>query len=356
MNPGLRIEHASLSDKGRRSANEDCLHIDPEVGLYAVCDGAGGKMGGRTAAEIACRTLAAARPQLLPLDDAAAPVAQQALDAMLRNAHQAILDGQQKDPQLSAMTTTAAVVLCRGGTARVAHVGDSRIYLLRGHELRALTRDHSLENYLKDNPHLRSKVNRPGKTLVSALGLRTQHLRIDHADVVLHAGDILMICSDGLTDALPGWTVREILTGAQLLSVEDAAPCLVRSALSHEAMDNVSVVVLGAVGPSESTPHPSPPLGWLAFVEQPRRGEVVAVRNDIVLGADPGCQVVIEDGFCSSRHAQVSSVPGGFVLRDLGSTNGTYVNNLKTSESRLIDGDRLRVGTTEMIFKCHRFS
>jgi len=258
------------------------------------------------------------------------------------------------------------MVLQRGNEALLSHVGDSRVYLYRAPELRLLTRDHSLENYLRDNPHVRPKVKRPGKTLVRALGLKSSKLGTEHHRVALEKNDVLLICTDGLTDAVPQWTLRELLAGVPYLSLRESAQCLVRAAMSHGSMDNISVVLLQVTDRVEmgsrtilyeveaASSDTAVVLGWLTFLEGPRRGDVIELKASTVIGADPRCRVVIDQDYVSSRHVEILAEEHGFVLRDLGSTNGTFVNDVKVEQAPLVDGDVIRVGQSPVVFKSHR--
>lgn len=360
---------ASQTDPGRRAENDDCMLISPEHGLYVVCDGASARIGGRTAAELACQALREAAPGMVRrLGDRLGPDAAELADEALQQAHERILAAQAEDPALSGMTTTIAMVIHRGNELLVSHVGDSRVYLYRAPELRQLTRDHSLENYLKDNPEVNPRIKRPGKTLVRALGLKSATLGAQHSRVALAQGDLVLLCSDGLTDSLPSWTLREVLGGVRYTSVGSVASALVRTALTHGSMDNVSVLLLQAADRPEVTGRTvmydveagsgaaAGPvvLGWLTFLEGHHLGDVIPVQASTVIGADPGCRVVIEEDYVSGRHAEVLRSEHGFLLRDLDSTNGTYVNDVRTKEVPLVDGDVIRIGMTPIVFKSHQ--
>ncbi|MCA9671333.1 MAG: protein phosphatase 2C domain-containing protein [Myxococcales bacterium] len=362
----LNFFHAAQCDAGRRQANDDCVHVDPARGIYLVCDGAGAKLGGRTAAETVCRTVAeqsAAREQQLAL--ATPDQAQAIINEMLLAAHERILEIQQREVNISSMTTTAALLKKHGDYALISHIGDSRIYLYRAPELRLLTRDHNFENYMRDNPNFRPKTKPPGKTLVRALGLKSQQVGIEQNGFKLRNDDVILICSDGVSDSVPDWTLREILAGTKSSTVDDVTPALVRAALAHGSMDNVSALLIQATDRDENRPRTAVfdlpggrdrvgvVLGWLAFVDGPKRGDVVPIEATLVIGAEPTCRICIDDGYVSRRHTEVFRTEHGHVLRDLGSTNGTFINNIRvtSTESALVDGDVIRIGKTEMVFK-----
>lgn len=369
MDDELFLISAGQTETGRRPANDDCILLDGEHGVYAVFDGASARVGGRTAAELACEAVRQTVAELTARRGGQlGALGEQACETAFQAAHRAILAAQAQDPNLSGMTTTVALVLHCGRELIVSHVGDSRVYLYRAPELRLLTRDHSLENYLKDHPQVRPKVQRPGKTLVRALGLQTQELGASHLRVTLGLDDVLLLCSDGLTDSVPQWTMREMLAGAQLIEPAEVATGMVRAALSHGSMDNVSVVLLKAtdrpvdsprtvqyeVGALAAASRQPVVLGWLTFLEGARRGEVLALEASTVIGAQPDCRIVLTEDYASGRHAELLRAEHGFVLRDMGSTNGTFVNNVRTERANLIDGDTIRIGRTAMVFKSQR--
>jgi protein phosphatase len=358
------------SETGRRSANEDYLAIDEESGIYVVADGTGGRAGGHAAAKLAADTLREVlSSEAASITDAGQSSTADVVGAAVHAAHERILDAQTKTPELHKMSTTVALVLHRGSQIHYAHVGDSRIYLYRGGELRQLTRDHSLKSYLEDNPGVQPPTDVPPKTLLRALGLAGQPLKADHDHLSLEPNDLLVICTDGLTDSVSPWVLREILAGTEIDPLEDVASCLVRAALSHGSMDNISVVLLRAqekltgqeiktqvyepdavLGRSSRVPV----LGWLMFTEGKRQGQVIALEKSNTVGANPQCKIVIEEQYVSAKHAEVYLTDHGFWVRDLGSTNGTFVNNIRVSRECLVDGDAVRFGASAMVFKCYQ--
>ncbi len=370
----LQLFTAARSEAGRRPANEDFYTIDEANGVYVVADGTASRGGGHIASNIACTSvrdqLAAQGPALDGMDDSALA---ETLKVVVDQANEQILAEQATDANLARMATTLCVAVMRGNTLHLVWVGDSRIYLYRNGELTQLTRDHNLENYLKDNPHVQQKVERPGKTLLSAMGLKKSQLRVDYRSQSMERDDLVLLCSDGLTDALPDWILREILAGAYISSIDDASAALVRASLSHGGMDNITALLLHAceqrqvagdgctvIFEPDAVPEALAPthkfIGWLTFAEGQREGEVISLDQRLTIGAGTGCSVVIQgDDFISSRHAEVRLTEYGFEAVDLESTNGTYLNNQRIHKEPLVDGDTLRVGKTPMVFKSFKF-
>ncbi len=370
----MRLEFlpAARSETGRRPKNEDYYTIDEATGLYVVCDGTASRGGGRDAAEIACKSVRETMGQQRHIIDSGDGSAiSECLQAAVVSANEAILAKQAEDPALHRMATTLVLAVHRDRELHMINVGDSRIYLYRNGELTQLTRDQNLENYLKDNPHVKPSVQRPGKTLLSALGLKRSQLRIDYLYQTIERDDLLLLCSDGVTDALTPWVMQEILAGAYIDILDDTADSMVRSALSHGGMDNITGILLHAreqkdMNESETVifePEAVPGalasgkkfLGWLAFAEGARRGEIFNIDQRITVGASPNCTIVIKgDKYISSHHADVELTDDGFRVRDRESTNGTFINNIRIKTEIVLDGDTVRFGTTPMVFKSCR--
>ncbi len=356
----MNLFFGGSSDKGRRAENEDCIAADEALGLYLVADGTGGEAGGSTASRIACEAvfeiISARGGELEALTDEAV---QALIQQSLTVANERVVAGQA-DPALHRMATTITLTLHRRGRAHVAHVGDSRAYLLHNGDLCQLTRDHSLANYLADNPKVRPKVKRPGQTIVRALGLRSTPPNADQQIVNLYTKDVLMMCSDGVSNALSPLVLSEILSSCQASSAAAVARCLVRASLSHGSMDNTSAVVLqvGSDASEATTLSTSKAhvLGWLTFLEGPQQGTVVPLGGTTVIGTDQSCTLRLDDDYTSSIHTEVFSTPNGFAVRDLESTNGTYVNEVRIAHQPLFDADILRVGRTPMVFKDYHYN
>ncbi len=191
----------ALTLTGRvRKANEDSMgNASVPLGeLFVVCDGMGGHVGGATASSIAVKTIVGSMKE----STGDIPIA---IDTALRKANRAIIDEAERNPELTGMGTTACVVLINGREAWIAHVGDSRIYLFDGGTkvLHRITKDHSLVQSLVDCGEIddRQAEHHPQKNVIlRALGI-SEDLRtdIEKAPVTLASGDMILICSDGLS-------------------------------------------------------------------------------------------------------------------------------------------------------------
>ncbi len=220
----------ALTDIGlHRKTNEDTFVVAPP--LFAVCDGMGGAQAGEVASGLAAETLAAAvadgRLLLAAAEQANAAVFQRAND----------------DVEHTGMGTTLTAVVLAGDTGHFAHIGDSRAYLLRDGALEQLSDDHSLVGEMVRDGRLSEEeaASHPHRSILSrALG--TEPLaRIDEFEVDLRAGDVLLLCSDGLSGVVPAEAISKALGRAD---PGDAAAKLIAEARKHGGPDNITAVVL----------------------------------------------------------------------------------------------------------------
>ncbi len=221
--------YASLT--GPRQRNEDYLglvapdggELDTKGLLLAVADGVSGNSGGREAAEYTVRGLLAdyyATPETwsVPL----------ALDRVLNANNRWLLAQSAAHRELAGMATTLSALVLRGARYYTAHVGDSRIYLLRDGRLSRLTTDH-----VWDRPDMRHVLSR-------AIGLDA-HLVVDYTEDHLQAGDVFLLVSDGAWEPLGEYNLRELLI--EQSDPRAAAQALTEAALARGGQDNVSALV-----------------------------------------------------------------------------------------------------------------
>ncbi|MBI2301507.1 MAG: Stp1/IreP family PP2C-type Ser/Thr phosphatase [Armatimonadetes bacterium] len=232
-------EHACLSDVGRtRTENEDSSVVEelPDGLLCAVADGMGGHAAGEVASRIAVDSLAelahiARKGQvLLPSIEKAA-----------ERAHQEILEAAREGREGMGCTLTVAAV--RPGRLEWLHVGDSRAYLLRDGDLRQLTDDDSWVAELVRQRIITAEQARdhPSRNVLTrALGFGT-HAEVRTGTADTGSDDVLLICSDGLTNHVPDDAIREMLHRRQTLA--DAARELVDAANDGGGSDNITVVL-----------------------------------------------------------------------------------------------------------------
>ena len=240
----MRFRATATTDPGlRRSENEDAYLLDTEGGLFCVADGMGGHAAGEVASRLAVEVLARemARP-----DDGAT------LDARLRAAvaaaNRAILETAERDPALAGMgTTLTALALARDdGGYTIAHVGDSRAYLFRRGKLSQLTADHTWVQQQVDAGLLTPEEARGhpfSSMLVRAVGIAADP-EIDIIRGDLEPGDLILLCSDGLSGMVDDDEIASIL--ARDLPLDDTARELAAAANRNGGADNITAILIRA--------------------------------------------------------------------------------------------------------------
>ncbi|HTE55483.1 MAG TPA: protein phosphatase 2C domain-containing protein [Kofleriaceae bacterium] len=229
------VTHPGLT----RGKNEDCFLADAALGLYLVLDGMGGHSGGEVAAARARDVIHLEMRARLGQE---APAA--ALEAALGAASAAVHGEAQRDRGLHGMGTTAVACCVSGERAVVAHVGDSRAYLLRRGRMRLLTRDHTVVAELVARGALAASeaAVHPYKSVLSRnLGGR-RTAKVDVSELELEPGDRLLLCSDGLSGYASHEAMEQVLAGAE--DADRAADELVELALRGGGGDNVTAVVI----------------------------------------------------------------------------------------------------------------
>lgn len=248
------IEVANLSDTGqKRPHNEDSAVTDTALGLAIVADGMGGYKAGEVASAIAAQLIldevsAAAARGFPGKSEAAAnglsPASLALRDAIL-HANAEVYRTAQEVPQCQGMGTTVVVVLYHGRRVSIAHVGDSRVYRLQGNEFHQVTRDHSLIQELIDRGFFspeEAAANTPKNLVTRALGIEL-NVEVDVQEQEAQAGEIYLLCSDGLNDMVDDEEIGLTLSKYSA-NLSEAASQLVHLANEHGGKDNVSVVLV----------------------------------------------------------------------------------------------------------------
>jgi PPM family protein phosphatase len=242
----VRIEVGSATDIGRvRERNEDSILVEPP--LYVVADGMGGHRGGQVASQLALETL-----EQLSGDGSGS------LAEHVRRANRAVWDRALEDERLSGMGTTLTAARIDGSSALIAHVGDSRAYLLRDGMLRQLTTDHTLVARMVSSGEITEAEaeNHPHKNVLTRAIGTDEQVEVDEDTVDLQADDHLLLCSDGLTGMVTEDQIQAILEHSD--GAQQAADRLVKAANRAGGIDNISVVVLDAIGEGDEAaarPH-----------------------------------------------------------------------------------------------------
>jgi len=256
---GLVVRAVMRTDVGLvRSENQDFgLFTTPEEEsdshpggrLLVVADGMGGHRGGATASRLAGETVKA---QYLGSETTEVPAALR--EALLR-ANARIFSEAQGNPELRGMGTTTSALAVRANEAWFAHVGDSRIYLIRGEDIRQLTDDHSLVASMVREGLLTSKeaeVHPRRNVLQRSMGVSEQ-VEIDvRGPFRLMEGDTFILCSDGLHGLVKEDELKEVAR----LPIDQAADEFLKRALERGAPDNVTVIVARAERSPDAPPEP----------------------------------------------------------------------------------------------------
>lgn len=249
LSAGLALEFVAQSDPGRkRGHNEDYLGESlPQTAeemrrrgwLFAVADGVGGQDLGEVASKTAVETLMAGFSGA-PLDESHGPLLTRLVQAANIKVYET---GRATGPGGTAMATTLVACALRYDRAVVAHVGDSRCYLIRHGHAMALTRDHTVVNDQVRLGVLSAKEASKAETrhiLSRSLGLNL-FVSVDTSEHHVLSGDTLLLCSDGLHGAVSGAEIARTVSSGDL---RDAAGTLIQLANDHDGSDNVSVVLI----------------------------------------------------------------------------------------------------------------
>lgn len=267
----LTVQSFGLTDRGReRATNEDQFvtatlmkalwiqqssleasevhYADSRGHIFLVADGMGGAAGGEKASALAVGAIEGfllnAVRWLFALDGSEEATALSQFKAALQNADACVCAAAAHDPSLRGMGTTVTMVYSAGSELFVAHVGDSRGYLLRGGALRRLTRDHTLVEALVAGGVLRpaeAATHPASHVITNVVGGGTPGVQADVHRMTLERGDVVLLCTDGLTGMVPDERIAAVLGGST--SPKAACEHLVRLANEAGGRDNVTVVV-----------------------------------------------------------------------------------------------------------------
>ncbi len=230
----MRVKAGARSDIGRmRQRNEDAYLV--KDGLFVVADGMGGHRGGDVASTLAVQTIESG---------ASAKVTLQELVGEIQKANRAVLERGEADRDLRGMGTTITAVIAEDAKVHVAHVGDSRAYLLREGSLQQLTEDHTLVQRMVREGRLTEDeaAHHPQRSVLTrALGV-DEDIPVDELSLDVHAGDRLLVCSDGLTSMVDRERIQKILEDER--DPQAACDRLIDAANKAGGDDNITVIVL----------------------------------------------------------------------------------------------------------------
>ena len=215
-----------------RRENQDAVILG--AGLMGIADGMGGHKGGETAS-------AGARDGLIRALEGKEP-SREALEEAVKQVNRELWEKQEADENLAGMGTTLSVMWPAGEQMLIAHVGDSRIYLMREGKLRQVTKDHSMVADMVRKGLLteeQAAVHPMRNYITRAVGTEPG-IQVDMLGMERQAGDRWLICSDGLHGLVEKDRLRELMAGADM---EEAADQMMREALDRGGRDNISLVL-----------------------------------------------------------------------------------------------------------------
>jgi PPM family protein phosphatase len=260
----MSIAYGAKSDIGlKRTQNEDRFCLDPSLGLYVVCDGMGGHKAGEVASGLAVEVIQkhlreGAQDTHAPImggyDVAFLPQTNR-LASAIRLANQAIHGEAQHHVDYARMGTTVVSALISGQVLSFAHVGDSRLYLIRGETIHPLTMDHSLVmEQIRDGLLTEEEAERSAQRhiVTRALGIDGT-VDVELGELPIMPGDLLLLCSDGLTRGVPLFEIVRAIHDQPDLQV--ASERLIALANAAGGEDNTTVILL-------APQHLSRPRGW----------------------------------------------------------------------------------------------
>ncbi len=261
MRPLLFIQAGARTDLGRvRKNNEDCYSIDSSLQLYVLSDGMGGEAHGEVASQLAVQTILthcrqSENSRATPIFGESSPDVSERTNRLASAIHLAnrkVFETATSNPEQRGMGATIVAAWIDGQRLSLAHVGDSRVYLLRGGTMDQLTADHSLVaekvrvGILTPQEADASEMQ---SVLTRAVGTNSK-VEIDTDEQVLLIGDFVLLCSDGLTRMVTDPEIAStLLTSA---SAQESADRLVDLANENGGADNVTVIVLRVDEKSES--------------------------------------------------------------------------------------------------------
>jgi protein phosphatase len=253
-----QVSSAAVTHTGlRREGNEDAFRNRVDLGLFVVADGMGGHEAGEVASGLTVQVIErfiedtrdADLNQTWPFPyDTTRSLEANRLTAAIRLANRQVASAIGADAALKGMATTAAAVLMTDGHAHVAHVGDSRVYLLRTGVLRQLTHDHSWvgeqvrAGLLSDS----DAQSHPWRNVVTRAIAGGDDPDVEVADVATEVGDLLLVCSDGLSSVVPLEQIESLLNAgtSEPDDLDRIAGTLVDAANAAGGPDNITAVLV----------------------------------------------------------------------------------------------------------------
>lgn len=239
------IKYAAITNAGmEREVNQDFFYANGEAPpTFIVCDG----MGGHAAGDIASRSAVQSISKYIKMHisfDMDARKAKTLLEGACKYANTLVLSRAKSAKQYSGMGTTADICLFDFDVLYICHVGDSRVYRCRGGALTQITKDHSLINDLLDNGTITPEEARthPNRHMITRAVGTDEDLKCDFHIHELEDGDIILMCSDGLSNMLSDEQMKNTLL--RFSDLDGAAKALVDKANENGGTDNITAVII----------------------------------------------------------------------------------------------------------------
>jgi protein phosphatase len=238
----------SKTDIGvKRSMNQDSMFCSDEAvgsfqNLFIVADGMGGHKAGDYASRLCIESMVA------HIRESASQTPVTTFQEAIAYANHAVYEASQEDVEYEGMGTTMVACTLQGDTLYVANIGDSRLYLLRD-ELEQITTDHSLVEEMVKNGNITESEARihPQKNIITrALGIDTQ-VQADYFELQVKPSDVILLCSDGLTNMLEDDVIELIINEKKTLegrSLEDVGEALIAAANYNGGVDNITAILV----------------------------------------------------------------------------------------------------------------
>lgn len=245
----MKLSAEGKTDKGlSRKNNEDNLCLDPGTGLFAVADGVGGAASGEVASRVAMEVLRDHIRRTAPPDENRSNDTDRTggltrITAGIRLANKALWAAAKSEPALRGMGTTVAAVMIEDSWMGIAHVGDSRVYLIRAGVMTQLTEDHSLvAEQVKAGLITKKDAEVSSMRNVITRALGQEALAVDTSEIALMDGDRVVLCTDGLTTMVPDGSILSTV----LSNDGPAQGCseLVDLANKRGGRDNITVILI----------------------------------------------------------------------------------------------------------------
>ncbi len=251
----IQVIIAGSTDTGlRRSHNQDFIGFNQELGIAVLADGMGGHQAGEIAAQLAVESVLGTLQGLGDRETVGAITSSQLLHIVsntISDSNSKIFEASEANEEHKGMGTTVVAAVVKGAHVYAGHVGDSRLYLYRDQVLRRITKDHSLAQDLIDKGFYTEAEARSANVshvVTRALGTRAD-VEVDTIKAELEFGDILLLCSDGLTDMISDWQIAEVIDNHRG-DLDMASEQLIDLANKYGGKDNISVILIQILGHS----------------------------------------------------------------------------------------------------------